>query len=113
MSSELPQQKQALEQASRTATAEVVPVDENGWPLTKIQAAAAELVPTKQYGNVTVGPIMVSRWVRDGEADEKVRDEKLLEQIHRTQSLAERAVAEDRETVHNMIRQSEQGRYSA
>jgi len=102
-----PEQRLALDSAEKSLADLVdglVPTDNNGKPLILISCAAAELVPTKQYGNVTVGPIVVKRWITDGD------DDHVLSQIHNTQRLCERAVAEDRETVHNMIRQSEQGR---
>lgn len=76
----------------------------DGAPLVMISASAAELIPTRQYGNVTVGPVVVKRWVPDGD------EEHLMREVRKVQQVCEQAVAEDRETVHNLIRQSEQGR---
>jgi hypothetical protein len=106
MADEGPQQKLVGEQAGKNLAyaAREVPKDAFGSPMVEISAAATELVPTVQYGNVTIGPVIVRRWVPDGE------DDYLLKQIHKTQTLCERAVAEDRESVHAMLRGSSEGR---
>jgi hypothetical protein len=105
MAEEAAQQKLTQQQSElKSFGDDGIPQDENGWPLVQISCAASELVPTKQFSNVTIGPIVVKRYIKDGS------DEYLLGEIHKTQSMCEKAVAEDRETVHNMIRQSEQGR---
>jgi hypothetical protein len=75
------------------------PRDIRGMPAIKITCAAAELVPTVQYGNVTVGPISVTRFVVDLDDDED-----LLKQINRTQAICEQAVAEERKTVQILMR---------
>lgn len=80
------------------------PIDGQGNRLVQISCGAAELVPTRQYANITVGPIGIKRFVTDGD------DDHLLKEIEKTQKLCEMAVSSDRETVHNAIRQSEQGR---
>lgn len=75
------------------------PRDENGKPMIKVSCGAAELIPTVQYGNVTVGPVIVTCFVpdRDDDAD-------LLAQINRVQSVCERAVADERQTVAALMR---------
>jgi hypothetical protein len=87
-----------------------IPVNSNGYPLIRISVSAAELIPTRQYANIVVGPITVVRYIdpQIGITDEEKSF--ITKEIHETQKLCEQAVAEDRETVHNMIRQSEQGR---
>jgi len=74
------------------------PRDQFGSPLVRISAASAELVPTQQFGNATVGPVIVERWVVDG-GDEAVKAE-----IKKLQAMVEDAVAEDRQTLHEQIR---------
>lgn len=99
MAAEGPQSKLALEQAGKTGVVEEAWArDQNGLPMVKIQVGAAELVPTVQYGNVTVGPVMVTRFVPDGDADH------IKAWIRHTQEICEQAVAEDRETVHALMR---------
>jgi hypothetical protein len=80
----------------------------NGKPLINISCSAAELIPTIQYGNVSCGPIIVKRYVEDTGIDDDLK-----KQIRATQELCEEAIAEDRQTVHALTRQSEQGRYQS
>lgn len=102
MASETAQQKTAREAAEKTLAAAVgligVPTDTFGTPMVKITAGAAELVPTVQYGNATIGPVMVERWVADGD------DDHLKAELKKTMDMVERAVAEDRQTLHEQIR---------
>jgi hypothetical protein len=79
----------------------------NGKPLTMISCCAAELIPTVQYGNCSIGPVIVKRFIEDN------GDDDLKKQIRATQELCEEAIAEDRQTVHALTRQSEQGRYQS
>ena len=79
----------------------------NGKPLIRISCAASELIPTIQYGNVNCGPVAVVRYVED------TNDVNLKAQIRATQTLCEEAIAEDRESVHALTRQSTEGRYSS
>lgn len=100
MAEETPQQKLAREQAEQT---NVVgdhdwPRDAFGMPLVKISASAAELVPTVQYGNVTVGPVVVTRFCQ-GSTIEQIKAA-----TAETQKIVEEAVASDRETVHALMR---------
>lgn len=87
-----------------------IPLGVNGKPLIRISVSAAELIPTRQYANIVVGPITVVRYVDSATGTTDEEDSFISQQIHKTQRLVEQAVAEERETVHNMIRQSEQGR---
>lgn len=103
MSNENAQMKISREQSENTAFA---PLDESGRPMIQISCAAAELIPTRQYANVTIGPVAVKRWIVDN------GDDNLKEEIKKTQALCEEAVAEDRQTVHALIRQSDGGRYT-
>lgn len=102
MAAETAQQKTARESAEKALTMAFAkvswPTDAFGTPMVKITAGAAELVPTVQYGNATIGPVMVERFVPD--ADEAV----LKGEIKRTMDLVETAVAEDRQTLHEQIR---------
>lgn len=61
-----------------------------------IGAGAQELIPTVQYGNVTIGPITLQRAVPD--------DENLAAEIQKAQAMCEAAVAEERQTVHALTR---------
>jgi hypothetical protein len=102
MAQETAQQKAAREAAEKALGAAAdkigVPRDPFGSPMVKITAAAAELVPTVQFGNATIGPVMIERYVQDG-PDDVVKGE-----IKRLQAMVEEAVAEDRETLHEQIR---------
>lgn len=42
---------------------EVVPLTADGRPMVNIQMSAAELIPTGQYANVSVGPAKISWWI--------------------------------------------------
>lgn len=84
----------------------IAPVDSQGNPMTTITCAAAELIPTRQYANVTVGPIVVTRHIPD------IGDDNLREEISKTQILCEEAVAEERKSLHALIRQSDSGRFT-
>lgn len=100
MAGETPQMKAAAAQAERT---NVVgdhdwPRDQFGNPMVKIQGSAAELVPTVQYGNVTVGPVVVTRFVP------AVNGEQIAAAIKETQEIVEQAISEDRKTVHDLMR---------
>ncbi len=89
----------AREQAEKTGVTQTDwPRDAFGSPMIRISCAAAELIPTAAYANVTVGPIVVTRFVVDAS------DEALTEEIRRTQKICETAVAEDRQTLHEQIR---------
>lgn len=102
MAAETAQQKTARESAElgvKTALQAIsTPTDAFGTPMVKITAAAAELVPTIQYGNATIGPVMVERWVPDGPL------ETIKAELKRTMEIVESAVAEDRQTLHEQIR---------
>lgn len=65
----------------------------------KITSSAAELIPTVQYGNITVGPVAATRFVRDLDDDEHLKAE-----IRRVQAVVEEIVAEDRQTVAVLMR---------
>lgn len=103
MAEETAQQKVAREAASEALDGLFQrlgpPRDQFGTPMVKISVAAAELVPTVQYGNATIGPVMVERYIVDG-GDDAVKAE-----IKKTQKMVEDAVAEDRQTLHEQLRQ--------
>lgn len=98
MASETPALKQALSQAEATNVTDQEWPRVDGVPMVKISCAATELVPTVQYGNVTVGPVVVTRFIPDGDPDH------IKAWIKHTQELTENAVSEDRETVHALMR---------
>jgi hypothetical protein len=52
------------------------PVDEDGQPMAQISITASELIPTGNYANVTVGPVTVTRFVKDT-TDEMITPEEL------------------------------------
>jgi hypothetical protein len=90
--------------SSQSEAASFAEVDDTGLPMIQISCAATELIPTRQYANVTIGPVVVKRWIPD------IGEENLKQEIRKTQALCEEAVAEDRQTVHALIRQSDGGR---
>lgn len=94
MAGETQQMKGVLESSGRGED-ESVPVG-----MAMISAGASELINTGNYSNVTVGPILVKRIVPD--------DENLMSEIQKTQSLCEKAVAEERETVQILLRSNAQ-----
>jgi hypothetical protein len=51
------------EKARASADTESWPVGENGQPMMKITMTAAELIPTGQYANVSVGPAQITAFV--------------------------------------------------
>lgn len=112
MSAETPQLKLAREEGEKNLVEKDIPLDPNGTPLVRVTCSAAELIPTVQYGNVTVGPASVVVWVPinfKGFNDEEKNSIKLA--MRETQSICEEAIAEDRQTVHALTRQSTEGRY--
>jgi hypothetical protein len=102
MAEETPQQKQAGANGAANIAAALErftwPRDAMGTPLVRISAASAELVPTVQYGNATIGPVIVERFVPDGD------EEAIKVEIKKLQKMVETAVAEDRQTLHEQIR---------
>jgi hypothetical protein len=74
------------------------PVDAFGSPMVQISCAQSELIPTRQYANVTLGPVQVTRFVLDGDMDS------IYNEIRQTQALCDKALAEDRETLHEQLR---------
>lgn len=62
------------EKARASADSESWPVGANGQPMMKITMTAAELIPTGQYANVSVGPAQITafvdqdRVIKDGDA---------------------------------------------
>jgi hypothetical protein len=99
MAEETAQMKTARESAEKRGRVESSEwFSKDGIPLVRITCSASELIPTQAYANVTIGPVQVSRFVEDGD------DEQLAEEVRRTQSLCEAAVAEERQTVHALIR---------
>jgi hypothetical protein len=110
MAAESAQQKVTLEQSEAASFA---PVDESGVPMMMISCAATELIPTRQYANVTSGPIVVKRWIPvnfKGFTEAEVVSMKLA--AKEMQVICEEAVAEDRQSLHALIRQSDGGRYT-
>lgn len=51
-----------------------IPLTPDGRPMTKIKVSAAELVPTGQYANVSIGPVQVEMFV-DLEDPDPITDE--------------------------------------
>lgn len=109
MAGETAQQKQVMAAAIQAHAAAVEklataiermgpPRDAFGTPLLRITGGASELVPTVQFGNATIGPVLVERFVADGD------DESVQAEIHRLTSMVEKAVADDRQTLHEQIR---------
>lgn len=106
MAGETPQLKLAREEGEKNIQDSEVIVGSNNRPLVKISCAASELIPTVQYGNCSVGPVVVQRYVEDTGDLKDLKNE-----IRATQTLCEEAVAEDRQSVHALTRQSTEGRY--
>jgi hypothetical protein len=106
MAQETAQQKLVREVSEKTLTLAIetmmdklkAPTDAFGTPLVEITCSAAELVPTVQFGNCTIGPVMIRRFVPDGDAEHMKRV------IKETQSICDAAVADDRKTLHEQIR---------
>lgn len=51
------------EKARESANSESWPVGENGQPMMKVTMTVAELLPTGQYANVSIGPAQVTAFV--------------------------------------------------
>lgn len=51
------------------------PVNENGQPLAKLTMSAAELCPTGQYANVSIGPAQITIFVDPTKKDQWENDE--------------------------------------
>jgi hypothetical protein len=73
-----------------------VPVDESNRPMIQISCASAEHVRTRDGNKINIGPVVVKRWV--SESDD------LRNEIVRTQTLCEKAISEDRQTIASMVK---------
>lgn len=51
------------EKARESADSEAWPVGANGQPMMKVTMTAAELIPTGQYANVSIGPAQITAFV--------------------------------------------------
>lgn len=103
MSEENQQMKTARESAEKRSNSTVEAIEGwphyNGVPMVKISCAAAELIPTRQYANVTVGPVQVTCFATaDGEL--LFEPDGLTKALTKVLSLCEAACAEERQTVH-------------
>jgi len=74
------------------------PRDAFGQPLLMFSYSTADVVPTVQYGNASVGPATVTAFVPDGP------DEHVLEEMRRIRELAKKIVSEDREILQNEMK---------
>jgi hypothetical protein len=108
MSEETAQMKQTLAQSEKqgNSTGEIT---NEGWPhydgvpMVKISCAASELIPTRQYANVTVGPVQVTAFATpDGQL--LFDPDGLGRAIKRMQEVCESAVAEERQTIAALLR---------
>jgi hypothetical protein len=97
MAGETPQLKLARDRGIINLHDDEIVFDTDGIPLAQIYCSAFELIPTMEYGNVTCGPVIIKRYVKD--------DENLRKEIVKTQEYCEKALAEDRKTVYALIRQ--------
>lgn len=75
---------------------------ETGLPLIEISVCASELIPTGEYANVTVGPVRMTKFIRD-----PLDDDVLVEMINDMCELIEiGVVAEQRELVLQSLQSS-------
>lgn len=96
MSGETPQMKLAREKGFSTLEDDEIVFGSNGRPLIQIYCSTSELIPTMKHGNVTCGPVIVKRYVED--------DVDLRQEIIKTQTVCEEALAENRQTVHALTK---------
>lgn len=71
-----------------------------GVPAVKIMTSFSEKVGMPNYSNIEIGPISVTRYVPDGD------EQHLLEEIRKTARIVEEFIAEERETVLEMVQSS-------
>jgi len=110
MSGENPQMMEALNSAVNRSNVNATnefewPRDELGRPMMRVTSAAAELIPTQPFGNVTIGPITVTAFIQDpicGSDDEWKQEAR--DRIRRVQEVCEESVAEERQTVALLMR---------
>lgn len=77
---------------------------DTGLPLIEISVCASELIPTGEYANVTVGPVRMTKYIRDPQDDDT-----LVEMINDMCELIEvGVVAEQRELVLQSLQSSAQ-----
>jgi hypothetical protein len=107
MAEEGPQMRAALAQANKQTNSNVEVIGNwpfyDGVPMVKISCAAAELIPTQAYGNVSVGPTQITYFASpDGQV---LFDEPGIKAaISLGQKMCEASVAEERETVAVLMR---------
>lgn len=113
MAAEGSQMKLAREAAEKMTNSNAAQIESwptvDGEPLVKISCAAAELIPTVQFGNAVVGPVQVTFFAtKDGSTI--FLEEGIAKAVSFGQRVCEAAVAEDRETIHLLTRAAAQGK---
>lgn len=81
----------------------VPPTGQNGRPMAAISGSASELVPTKPYANVTIGPVQATRWVEDTLDDGEEGEAEFKAKIDRLQETVEDIVAGQRTLVEDSL----------
>jgi len=104
-------------QVVETAETGDIPRGVNGQPMMKIVMTAAELIPTGQYANVSVGPVQITAWI---DADRVLTsDESYFTDAQRAtiaqalNELAEIAEADVVAVQRNLVMESLQGQVAA
>ncbi len=81
------------------------PRDLHGRPMLKVSCCASELIPTVQYGNCSVGPLSVTCFIPEPVANtDQEWKEQVRSDVRRVQEVCEEAVAEERQSLHLLMR---------
>lgn len=71
------------------------PTDDNGDPLAQVSMAVHELIGLPQYSNVTIGPAVVTRFVRDTKDDRENGLKECSEEVEKVVSVIRDEVLEN------------------
>lgn len=78
----------ARAKATTTAEPGAIPTAADGYPLVKVSIAAAELIPTGQYANISVGPATIE-WYIDPRETDPIPEEEIANAAKALNQLAE------------------------
>lgn len=99
------------ERANSQQDSEGIPRAADGFPLVKISMAAAELIPTGQFANISIGPALIE-WYIDPRDDEPITSDQLSNASRALNQLAELVEVDVVAVQRNIVLESMQSQVS-
>lgn len=97
------QKRQEATHRQRAALAEVAkswPLNEDGSPMAMVSTSCSDLIPTVQFGNVMVGPVTITRFMRsDGTFADGLTSEQVNEATRKQLANTEYIVGAERRVI--------------